>query len=57
MLFSGHDLAVTTMNSQQLSLLAQDLYRINSAKTLPIDGVGDLQAAALSEELLAVNSC
>lgn len=42
MLFSGHDLAVTITNSQQLLLLAQDLYKINSAKTLAIDGVGEL---------------
>lgn len=34
MLFSGHDLAAAIMNPLQLLVLAQDLCKINLAKTL-----------------------
>lgn len=52
------NMAIAIMDSQQLGLLAQELYEIKPDKSLNIDdGIDDLKAPPLIDEVLAVGRC
>lgn len=51
MLSSRHEMALTPMNSQHLSLSAQ------ANQNPSIEGIDDNQATPVTKELLVINSC